>query len=137
MTVERSRITPRTALRMLLAAHERAEPPNRAVVAGLAQQMLDADEAGVPWEQGPDRRIVVSRIGGVIVGVEVLLALVHVGRARELHVDSNAPLQPYLSEVGSKVGLVVAGNGTELTTKLAVDAWVEDPGPTSPHTPWR
>lgn len=137
MTLERVQVGPKAALRMLGAVHRRpGRPPQARAVRQLVGQMLAADEACEMWEQTAQRRIVLSedhpgRPAGVILGVEVLLAVVYTGFSRSLLVERDVPLGSYLDEVEPEVGPAVADNGTELTTELTISTWVEDPGPTT------
>lgn len=131
MPVTRIEVSPRTALKMLQHVHRRPKPPQSRAVIELAQQMLAADEAGEPWEQGELRRIVLSedhpgRPAGVIRGVEVLMAVVYTKRTRPLLVELDAPLKGYLTEVDPEAGPAIAANGTVLDSHLTIGTWADD-----------
>lgn len=131
MPVARIEVSPRTALTMLRHVHQRPKPPRGRAVVELARQMLAADEAREPWEQGELRRIVLSedhpgRPAGVILGVEVLMAIVYSKRTRSLLVELDAPLKSYLDEVDPETGPAVAANGTVLDSHLTIGTWADD-----------
>lgn len=124
-------ITQRQALEMLTRVHRRVKAPDRQLVVGYARNMADADAvAGGPsWLPSRGNTVVVSTLGGLIFGSELLLAAAYVGRSRTLRVQRDASWHQHRDEIDLEVEPAAASNGVQLTTLLAIQTWVEDPGP--------
>lgn len=123
--VQRAKITVHAALKLLGNVH-RGVTPDRSRVETLALLMaggaVNRDSGPSLWQHTVRTRVTVSSAGGLVDGVNYLLALVCVGKSQALYVEYGVPVPG--GDAAAVVPLITAA-GTALTTSGCIKGWME------------